>query len=242
MSMAIVATGAAIGGTLLQANAAEDAEDAQYAAGQQARGDTIQAREQARADNLPFLQTGYQANDLIKALMSSGAITKTPTFADYKQDPSYGFQQSEAAKAIQGSAAARGGLYSGRTMQALGDRSQNIANADYGNWWNRDQQGTSNKVNMLNAIRSGGQAAAGAMGGASMNAGGALANTAIGMGNASAASIGAQGQIIGNALNRVSSFGGMGGGSVGQGSNMFTNKGYFSNLSNGYSNDDVYWN
>lgn len=211
---AAVVGGAAVLGGVVQANAAEDAEDAQYAAGQQARADTQQARDQTRADNMPFLQTGYQANDLIKALMSGGSITNDPTFAQYQADPSYGFQQSEAAKAIQGSAAARGGLYSGRTLQALGDRSQNIANADYGNWWNRQQQGTSNKVNLLNAIRTGGQTAAGTMGNASMNAGNMLANNAVGMGNAKAAQIGAEGQIYGNMFNRASSYftGGMGGG------------------------------
>lgn len=193
-------------GDILGMNAAEDAEDAQYAAGKRSEAFQRETRDLIRSDNMPFLQGGYQANDLLRALMSSGAITSDPTFAQYQKDPSYGFQQSEAAKAIQGSAAARGGLYSGRTLQALGDRSQNIANADYGNWWNRQQQGTTNKVNLLNAIRSGGQAAAGAMGSATMNAGNMLSNNAVGMGNAKAAQLGAEGQIYGNMFNRMTSY------------------------------------
>lgn len=202
-------------GDILGMNAAEDAEDAQYAAGRRSEAFQRETRDQIRADNMPFLQTGYQANDLIKALMAGGSITQDPSFAQYQQDPSYGFQQSEAAKAIQGSAAARGGLYSGRTLQALGDRSQSIANADYGNWWNRQQQGTSNKVNLLNAIRSGGQTAAGAMGDAGMNAGNVLSANAVGMGNARAAHLTGQGEALGNMFNRASSYGG--GGSKGNG-------------------------
>lgn len=198
----------ALGGALFQGMAAEDAEDAQYEAANRANDTQRYFYDTTRADNLPFLKAGYEANDLLKALMSSGALSSNPSFADYQKDPSYGFQQSEALKAVQGSAAARGGLYSGPTMKAIADRSQNIANADYGNWWNRNQQGMSNRVNLLNAIRSGGQAAAGAIGAAGQNAGNQISGNLIGQGNATASERMAQGSILANTLNRFSSYGG----------------------------------
>jgi hypothetical protein len=159
-----------------------------------------------RKDNLPFLETGYKANDQLSALLAGGQIGKLPTFADYTRDPSYAWQQGEALKAVQGSAAARGGLYSGATQRAISDRAQGIAASDYGNWWNRQQQGQTNQVNMLNAIRSGGQTAAGQVGAAGQNAANAISGNALALGNAQGASSIASGNIWSNALNRASSY------------------------------------
>jgi hypothetical protein len=193
-------------GSIFGGSQAEDAEDAQYAAVNRSDALTRETRDLIRADNKPFLEAGYQANDLLRALMTSGQL-KAPTFQQYQRDPSYQWQQNEGARITQNSAAASGGLYSGRTLKALQDRSQNIANADYGNWWNREQQGASNQVNLLSAIRSGGQAAAGAMGSASQNAVNALSNSAYQQGNAKAAELSVQGNLFGNAMNRMSSYG-----------------------------------
>lgn len=190
-------------GSLVQTMFAEDAEDKTYEAANRANDQTRYFFDMTRKDNQPFLEGGYQANDLLKALMSSGALSSNPSFAGYQKDPSYGFQQSEALKAVQGSAAARGGLYSGATQKAISDRAQNIANADYGNWWNRNQQGMTNRVNLLNAIRSGGQAAAGAIGSAGMNAGNQISGNLIGQGNASAAALMASGKLWGDSVNKL---------------------------------------
>jgi hypothetical protein len=53
------------------------------------------------------------------------------------QDPGAAFRQSEARKALEGSAAARGDLLSGGTLQALQARSQDLASQEYGNAWQR---------------------------------------------------------------------------------------------------------
>ena len=53
------------------------------------------------------------------------------------QDPGAAFRQSEARKALEGSAAARGDLLSGGTLQALQSRSQDLASQEYGNAWQR---------------------------------------------------------------------------------------------------------
>jgi hypothetical protein len=56
------------------------------------------------------------------------------------QDPGAAFRQSEARKALEGSAAARGDLLSGGTLQALQTRSQDLASQEYGNAFNRMMQ------------------------------------------------------------------------------------------------------
>ena len=54
-------------------------------------------------------------------------------------DPSMKYQQEQAAKAVQQSAAARGGMFagSGATAKALQDRATQLAQTDYGNAFNR---------------------------------------------------------------------------------------------------------
>lgn len=213
MPVAAIAAVATVGSSLIQANSARSAAKSQARAAAASDATQRYFYDTSRADNLPFLETGYKANDQLNALMSSGGITKLPQFSDYTRDPSYAWQQSEAAKAVQGSAAARGGLYSGAALRALSDRSQGIAASDFGNWWNRQEQGKTNSVNLLNAIRSGGQAAAGQVGAAGQNAANAISSNALALGNAQGAASIAQGNIWGNAINRLSSYG--------SGGNMF---------------------
>ena len=56
------------------------------------------------------------------------------------QDPGAAFRQSEARKALEGSAAAKGGLLSGSTLGALQRQSQDLASQEYGNAYNRMMQ------------------------------------------------------------------------------------------------------
>ena len=202
-----VAAGLPLVSSVVQAQASKNALDQSRQAANQSDAAQRYFYDTSRADQMPFLLTGYGANDQINNMLANKEFN-TPTFAQYQKDPSYEWQQSEAAKGIQGSAAARGGLYSGRTLRALGDRSQNIANADYSNWWNRQQQGTTNRLNMLNAVRTGGQAAAGAIGGYGQSAANQISASRAGYGDAAASNALAQGNIIGGALNRLSSYAG----------------------------------
>lgn len=58
-------------------------------------------------------------------------------FADFYTSPDYKFRLDEGMKAIERSAAARGGLRSGATMKAIGNYSQNVAAGEWGNYVNR---------------------------------------------------------------------------------------------------------
>lgn len=52
-------------------------------------------------------------------------------------DPGYQFRQSEGAKGVERSAAARGGLFSGRAAKDLTRFNQGLASSEFGSAWNR---------------------------------------------------------------------------------------------------------
>jgi hypothetical protein len=234
------AIGGSLGGAVGQSMRGNNAADQMSASTAEANALQRYMYDTTRSDNMPFLQTGYKANDQISALIPQ--VMAGANFAQYQSDPAYQWQQNEAMRLGQNTAAARGGLYRGSTMKALQNNAQNIAKQDYGNWWNRQQQGTTNKVNLLNSIRSGGQAASGQIGSSGQNYANTVGNNTTSLGNALGANSIMQGNIFGDAANRMSSYFTGSGGGVGDTSNIFTNKGYTSNLLNGFSNNDVYWN
>jgi len=56
---------------------------------------------------------------------------------DIKMDPGYQFRLEQGQKALERSAAARGGLFSGRAAKDLTNYSQGMASQEYGNAYNR---------------------------------------------------------------------------------------------------------
>lgn len=55
-------------------------------------------------------------------------------YSQFQGSPGYQFAQDEAQKAIERSASARGDIVSGRTLKELDERSQQIANQEFGNY------------------------------------------------------------------------------------------------------------
>jgi hypothetical protein len=64
-------------------------------------------------------------------------VGMTPGFGGFEVSPGYQFRVGEAMKAIQRSAAARGSLRSGATMDAIQRRVQGVASDEYENFSNR---------------------------------------------------------------------------------------------------------
>lgn len=58
-------------------------------------------------------------------------------FADFYKSPDYQFRLNEGMKAIERSAAARGGLRSGATMKAVGNYAQGVASGEWNSYVNR---------------------------------------------------------------------------------------------------------
>jgi hypothetical protein len=95
---------------------------------------------------------------------------------DLTQDPGYAFRLSEGQKALERSAAARGGLLSGGTGKALQRFGQEFGSQEYGNAYNRAlteyNAGVNREAtgyNRLAAMSGTGQTAAGSLGAAGQN-------------------------------------------------------------------------
>lgn len=236
--VAAAVVGTAVVGTVVQNNAAGRAAKRAENATRDANAMQYEQFQQTREDNMPLMDL---RNSLLPNIKTTALQDSSVTPQEVMSDPGYQFGLSQGQKAIQGTAAARGGLYSGRTLQALNQFGNDYGTTKFGDVFNRKQTAIGNNFNRLMGAAGMGQAGvlqtqqAGAN--YANNAGGNMLNNA----NFQNAAGMAQANNWGNLLNRGSSYA-TGGGGVGQNSNMFTNKGYFSNLSNGYSNDDVYWN
>jgi hypothetical protein len=85
----------------------------------------------------PFLTAGTNA----LARMQSGEFTPPAAFSfgvnDFQADPGYAFRLSEGTKALERSAAARGGLISGGALKAATRYGQDMGSQEFGNAYSR---------------------------------------------------------------------------------------------------------
>lgn len=232
------AIGGSIGGSLGQSmatkNAASQASDATDRANQLLADQFWQTRQ----DNLPLMEL---RNALLPNIKSLALQDSNVTAAEAMADPGYQFGLNQGSRLLQGSAAARGGLHSGAAMKALTKFGNDYATTKFNDVFNRKQTVVGNNFNRMTGAAGLGQAGYNQVNQAGANYASGVGGNILNNANFQGAAGLAQSNIIGNAVNRLSSYSG-GGGKVGQGSNMFTNMGYFSNLANGLSNEDVYWN
>jgi len=111
-------------------------------------------------------------------------VSTTPGYGGFEASPGYQFRMDEATKAIERSAAARGSLRSGATMDALQRRAQGVASDEYQNYANRlaALAGVGQTANASNAAA--GQAYAQQQTATNMAAGQARASAYTNTGNA----------------------------------------------------------
>ena len=139
----------------------------------------------------------------------------------FKADPGYAFRMSEGMKALERSAAARGGLLSGATLKGTQRFGQELASQEYQNAFNRYQAERTGTLNPLQSLAGTAQSGANTLGqqagqyGANVSNilgayGSAAQSNIIGAGNAQAAG------IIGGA-NAIA-------GGLGQGLNFYQNQ------------------
>lgn len=122
--------------------------------------------------------------------------TQGQAYQGFQATPGYDFRVNQGVQAVDASAAARGGLNSGRTMQDLTSFGQGIASQEYGNYMNR-----------LAGLADGGMAAAGGQAGAATNAAAGTSNALAGIGNARAAgAIGVGNAFQGGIQNALGAF------------------------------------
>ncbi|ARO14434.1 hypothetical protein BVG79_01088 [Ketogulonicigenium robustum] len=83
----------------------------------------------------PYIQSGTNALNALNYELGLGAAPDG--YSGYSATPGFQFALDSANRAIEGSASARGGLFSGATMQALSDNTVGMAQQDYGNFLDR---------------------------------------------------------------------------------------------------------
>lgn len=161
--------GASLVGGLLQSNAQRQAATTQSEAAQRAIDLQQQINQQQLTQNAPFYSAGVAGqNKLLDLLGLSGNTGATGygkyaqdfSMNDFQADPGYAFRLSEGQKALERSAAARGGLISGGAMKAATRFGQDLGSQEYQNAYNRYQTNRANQLAPLGSLAQSGQAAA----------------------------------------------------------------------------------
>lgn len=199
---ALIGAGASLLGASMQSRAADRASDAQVEAAEK----NIKFQQGIYDDQKEMFQPYYNSgtNALNAYNYEMGLGDKPQGHGGFQTTPGYDFRMQQGVNALEGSAAASGGLYSGRTMKALQDYGQGTASQEYGNYMNR-----------LSGLAGSGQSAAGQQATAAGNLGQSVGAAYGDIGNAQAA--GAIGQAnawsggINNALSTYGYMQGMGG-------------------------------
>jgi len=226
--------------------------------------------------NEPFRQAGLTGQNMLLAQLQGGpyasakfggvpgydpaSAMKNFGASDFQADPGYAFRLSEGMKALDRTAASRGGLLSGATLKGAQRYGSDLASQEYqnaynryqanraaqeqayGNAYNRFQTERINTLAPLQSLAGVGQSASQQAQQASQNYATGAANT---LGNFGAAQAG---NIIGAGNARASGY--LGGAnavssSVGQGLNFYQNRNLmnqlqYNNLSNQYGGGNVY--
>jgi len=220
-----VAASAVIGGI-----SANKAADTQASAANRATDVQQQTFERQTELQEPFRQAGLSAQNKLLGYLGigegDGRYAKDFSMGDYQADPGYAFRLSEGMKALDRTAASRGGLLSGATLRGAQRYGQDLASQEYQNAFNRYQVNRANQLNPLQSLMGAGQTSANTLTSAAGNLGANIGSNIIGAGNARASS------YIGGA-NALSS-------GVGQGLNFYQNQQYLNKLPNYGANINPY--
>lgn len=178
---------AVVGSSLIGASAAGDAAQTQADA-TRASTDAQERMFNKQVElQQPWRTAGEKAlNQLSTGIEPGGEFTKNFTMADYQADPGYAFRLNEGIKALDRTAAARGGLLSGAQLKGITDYGQNMASQEYQNAFNRYQINRANRLQPLQSLAGVGQSATNTLTGAAGQLGTNIGNNLISAGNARA--------------------------------------------------------
>ena len=184
---------ATVGSALIGSSASKKAASTQADAANRAADLQMQQFERQVELQEPWRQAGITALNKLTPL----ATEYTPFGMDqFQQDPGYAFRMSEGMKALERSAAARGGLLSGGMLRGAQRYGQDLASQEYMNAFNRYQAERNARLNPLQSLAGVGQTATNQLG----QAGQAMASN-VGQALGAAAQARASGYVGGaNAL------------------------------------------
>ena len=201
-----------ITGSNKQVKAAQNAANIQAAAADKSSQIQKDMFEQVRGDLNPYRTAGSDAlAQLMGKMQPNGFFNQTYQGQDIYDDPSYQFRVNQGNNAIQGGAAAQGGLLSGATLKALQNYGQEAASQEYQNAYNRFNADQTNQYNRLSNLVGIGQNAAAQTGNAGTQTAQAIANNTMQGANSQAAGTIAAGNKQANAFGALLSGGLMAG-------------------------------
>lgn len=225
---AAVVGGAILGGAYLSSSAAKSAARTQAGAAAQATDAQRDMFERQVELQEPFREGGLAGQNRLLELLGIGGEKGAEGYGRYATadftpeqfknylDPGYAFRMSEGIKALDRSAAARGGLFSGAQLKGINQYGQDLASQEYQNAYNRFQTTRANTLNPFASLAGVGQTSSNAIGTAAGQFGQQIGNNLIGVGNAAAA-----GQIgTANAINQ----------GIGQGINFYQGRQFINAL------------
>ena len=157
--------GAVVGSSLIGASASRSAAGAQAAAADRAAEGQERMFERQVELSEPWRKAGETALNKLVPL----ATEYTPFgMSQFQADPGYGFRMSEGMKALERSAAARGGLLSGATLKGIQRLGQDLGSQEYQNAFNRYQAERQARLAPLQSLAGVGQTTAQQIGEAGM--------------------------------------------------------------------------
>lgn len=205
-----------IGGAIISGNAAEDAAETQAAAADRAAALQDKQYQQTRKDQLPFLEAGYKGQNRLMDLLGLsdntnvqgyGSLAKNFSMTDFEKDPGYNFRMSEGLKALDRTAASRGGLLSGGALRGATRYGQDVASQEYQNAYDRYQTNRASILNPLQSISGKGQTTANTLGATGADYATSAGNAYMNAGDARASgymgSAKAWNQAIGGGINAL---------------------------------------
>lgn len=188
-----------IAGAAIGSNAANKAAKRQESAAKQANRLQKEMFDIQRADQQPWRQAGIGA----LSQLGNQDFQRDFTMNDFQKDPGYQFRLDEGLKAIQRSAAARGGLQSGGTLKSIGRYGQDYASNEYQNAYNRFNADRDRRFNRLSSLAGLGQTANSQVAQAGQNYANQFGNNTMGAANAAGAAGIASANQWGNALSGI---------------------------------------
>jgi hypothetical protein len=227
--VAVGMAGAAVVGGMMSARSSKRAGKQQAAAIREATALQREMYNTTRKDLSQYRDVGGKYMGQLDNNMPD--LTKSFTMSDFNKDPGYDFRMQEGAKALERTAAARGGLMGGAAGKAMARYGQDYASNEYSNAYNRFNSDRDQRFSKLSSLANIGLNAAGQSGQAAQNFGNQAGQNIIGGGNAQAASTIAQGNAWSNAAQGVIGAAAM------YGNNNYGGGGNVSKLTNWAGND-----
>ena len=155
---AAISSNAAGNAANTQANAADYAAQLQAQEAQNALNFQEQQWNTQQQNLAPWLSAGKSGLSQLQALLNTGqggllsaypgGQFQAPTLQQAEKQPGYQFAFGQGLGALQNSAAAKGNLLSGNTLEALNNYAQDFAQQDYNNVYNQALQGYNTNYNV----------------------------------------------------------------------------------------------